>query len=99
MPRRLMLFVFVALLTCSASLRAEDFYFDSDGVKIHYIIEGEGEPVLLIHGFAAKLQVQWGMPGVIKDLAEDYQVIAIDNRGHGRSGKPHDPAKYGTLEG
>ena len=35
--------------------------------------------------------MQWGLPGVIKELAKEYQVIALDNRGHGRSGKPHDP--------
>src|SRR5262249_23725638 len=34
--------------------------------------------------------------GVIKALAKDYRVIAFDNRGHGKSGKPHDPKKYGA---
>jgi hypothetical protein len=38
---------------------AEDSFFDSDGVKIHYIVEGKGEPLLLIHGFAGSIQ-QWG---------------------------------------
>jgi len=95
MPRRLTLLALAILLVFSASLKADDRYFDSDGVKIHYVVEGDGEPVLLIHGFAANIQAQWGLPGVIKDLAKDYQVIAIDNRGHGRSDKPHDPAQYG----
>jgi pimeloyl-ACP methyl ester carboxylesterase len=75
--------------------RAEDHSFDSNGVKIHYRIEGKGEPVLLIHGFTASIVMNWGLPGVIKDLAKDYQVIALDNRGHGQSDKPHDPKKYG----
>src|SRR6267154_6224000 len=73
-----------------ASLHAEDFFFDSDGVKIHYIVEGKGEPVILIHGFAASIAANWGGPGVIKALSENYQVIALDNRGHGQSEKPHD---------
>lgn len=79
-----------------ARARAEDGYFDSDGVKIHYIVEGKGEPVLLIHGFAASLDMNWVLPGIVKNLAKDYQVIALDNRGHGRSDKPHDAKKYGV---
>ncbi len=75
---------------------AEDHYFDSDGVKIHYVTEGEGEPVILIHGFTASIPVQWQLPGIFSKLAKDYQVIALDNRGHGRSDKPHDPQQYGA---
>jgi pimeloyl-ACP methyl ester carboxylesterase len=40
--------------------------------------------------------MNWKMPGIIKGLAKDYQVIALDNRGHGKSDKPHDPKKYGV---
>ena len=74
---------------------AEDKFFDSDGVKLRYIVEGEGEPVLLIHGLAGSAHLQWGTPGVLKELAKNYRVIAYDNRGHGRSGKPHAADKYG----
>jgi pimeloyl-ACP methyl ester carboxylesterase len=74
---------------------AEEGSFDSNGVKIHYIVEGQGEPVLLIHGFTVNIQTQWAAPGIIKALAKDYRVIALDNRGHGKSDKPHDPKKYG----
>ncbi len=88
----LVLCLFVALAPLRA---AEDQYFDSNGVKIHYIVEGQGEPVILIHGFTASIQVQWGR-GVISKLNKDYQVIALDNRGHGRSDKPHDPNQYGV---
>lgn len=76
-------------------LRAAEGFFDSNGVKIYYTVEGKGEPVLLIHGFSVNTVVQWGMPGITKALAKDYQVITLDNRGHGRSGKPHDPKLYG----
>ncbi|HEY2838712.1 MAG TPA: alpha/beta hydrolase [Pirellulales bacterium] len=95
MPRRPLILVAILLFAFASAVRAEDTSFDSDGVKIHYIVEGEGEPVLLIHGFAANIPMQWGLPGVIKELSKEYQVIAIDNRGHGRSGKPHDPKDYG----
>jgi pimeloyl-ACP methyl ester carboxylesterase len=87
-----------ALLLTSARLWAEaptSQSFDSNGVKIHYTVEGKGEPVLLIHGFAANGDFNWRAPGVTKALADKYEVITIDNRGHGASDKPHDPAKYG----
>jgi pimeloyl-ACP methyl ester carboxylesterase len=87
---------FVVVLACLFGVaRAEDRFFDSGGVKIHYTVEGKGEPVLLIHGYTANIQTQWGLPGIIKELSRDYRVIAIDNRGHGKSEKPHDAKKYG----
>lgn len=72
-----------------------DDFFDSQGVRIHYRVEGRGEPVLMIHGFAANIPAQWDLPGVTSALAPSYHLIALDNRGHGRSAKPHDPQKYG----
>ena len=39
------------VLLAGAAPAAEDQFFDSNGVKIHYKVEGKGEPVLLIHGF------------------------------------------------
>ena len=73
----------------------EDQYFDSNGVEIRYIMKGEGEPIVLTHGFTMDLQSEWGGRNLIDPLAERYKVIAIDNRGHGKSGKPHEPEKYG----
>ncbi len=70
--------------------------FDSKGVKVHYAIEGKGEPVLLIHGFAATTQFQWELPGIVRALAKDHRVIAMDVRGHGQSDKPTDPKQYGA---
>jgi pimeloyl-ACP methyl ester carboxylesterase len=83
------------VLFANIGLGGEDRFFDSRGVKIHYVIEGQGEPVVLIHGFGANILFQWSMPGILKALAKDYQVIALDCRGHGLSGKPHDPSLYG----
>lgn len=69
--------------------------FDSAGVPIHYLVTGkeDGEPVVLVHGFAGNIEVQWG--AVIPGLRNDFKVIALDCRGHGGSGKPHDPEQYG----
>lgn len=83
------------LLAGAFSVRAEDLYFDSAGVRIHYIMEGKGEPVVLVHGYGVDIEWNWGQPGIIKGLSDRYQVIALDNRGHGRSDKPHDPQAYG----
>lgn len=76
-------------------LGPEGNYFDSAGVRIHYTDEGRGEPVVLVHGFANPANFQWRRTGRIEALSKDYRVIALDNRGHGRSGKPHDPDQYG----
>ena len=66
-----------------------------NGCPINYIVEGTGAPVMLIHGFASSLQGNWRAPGIVDAIVKaGRQVIAIDCRGHGRSGKPHDPAAY-----
>lgn len=71
--------------------------FDSDGVEIAFLDEGEGSPTLLIHGFGSNHRVNWVATSWVRDLvAAGRRVIAPDNRGHGKSGKPHDPAAYGT---
>lgn len=69
--------------------------FDSNGVKIHYSVEGKGEPVVLIHGLHSSGAINWELPGIVKLLAAKYQVITMDCRGHGRSGKPTGDDQYG----
>lgn len=70
-------------------------FFDSNGVKLFYQEQGAGEPVVLIHGFTLNGRLNWVLPGITSALSRDHRVITIDTRGHGRSDKPHDPAKYG----
>ena len=66
-----------------------------DGTPIAYTVEGHGPPVLLLHGFAADHQANWVEPGIVNALVgAERQVIATDARGHGRSGRSHDPADY-----
>ena len=69
--------------------------FDSNGVKIAYFTEGEGPPVVLIHGWMASAVMNWALPGVSGQLAKDFQVIAMDVRGHGQSDKPTKEEAYG----
>jgi len=66
----------------------------SDGMRIHYMEAGEGVPVVLLHGYTSCCDAGWFANGVAKELARDHRVIGIDARGHGRSEKPHDPARY-----
>jgi pimeloyl-ACP methyl ester carboxylesterase len=57
--------------------------------------EGNGPSTLLIHGFASNHRVNWVSTSWVRDLlAAGRRVIAFDDRGHGESGKPHDPAAY-----
>lgn len=73
--------------------------FRSGDVEIAYLDEGEGDPVILVHGFASNAVVNWVDTGWVRHLNRaGYRVIAIDNRGHGRSAKPHDTASYGAPE-
>ncbi|MBL8572785.1 MAG: alpha/beta fold hydrolase [Hyphomicrobiaceae bacterium] len=70
-------------------------HFNSDGVDIAYLDRGEGEPIVLVHGFGSSAHVNWVYPGWVDGLMKaGRRVIALDNRGHGHSGKPHDPAQY-----
>jgi pimeloyl-ACP methyl ester carboxylesterase len=71
--------------------------FDSDGIRIAYRDEGEGEPILLIHGFASNTATNWADTRWISFLVENgRRVIAFDNRGHGLSEKLYDPSVYGA---
>lgn len=69
--------------------------FVSDGLKLAYRVEGQGHPVLLIHGFGSTHAVNWVDTGWVKALVrEGYRVIMYDGRGHGQSDKPHDQEAY-----
>src|SRR5262245_64521390 len=70
--------------------------FDSNGVKIYYTVEGQGQPVVIFHGAFSSADMNWRLPGTIKTLAAHYQVIALDARGHGRSDKPAREEDYGV---
>ena len=74
-------------------------HFDSDGIEIAFIDEGEGDPILLIHGFASNFEVNWVGTGWVSALLRaGCRVIALDNRGHGQSEKIYDPAAYAASE-
>ncbi|KKM99494.1 hypothetical protein LCGC14_1147340 [marine sediment metagenome] len=70
-------------------------YFDNNGIKINYEIEGEGPDLIMIHGFASSIASNWRGPNWIKALKEENRLILMDCRGHGKSDKPLDPNQYG----
>jgi pimeloyl-ACP methyl ester carboxylesterase len=76
--------------------------FHNGDVEIAYLDEGEGDPILLVHGFASTKNVNWVYPTWVSELRKNgRRVIALDNRGHGESSKLYDPEAYhiGTMAG
>ena len=69
-------------------------FLDSDGLKIHYEDRCNGDPAVLVHGFASNAKNNWGVTGWLDLLARDHRVVALDCRGHGLSDKPHERAAY-----
>ena len=64
-----------------------------DGTAIAWEVAGDGAPLLLVHGSGLS-KGSWRGLGYLRDLERDFTVVALDLRGHGRSGGPHDPAAY-----
>lgn len=96
MPRRSVPLFLLLIAMPIMSPAQHDEYFDSDGVRIRYLVQGEGEPVILIHGFVFGMEPNWIDTSVVDALSRDYRVVALDLRGHGKSDKPHEAARYGV---
>lgn len=67
--------------------------FHHGPVEIAYFDEGQGEPIVLVHGFASNKEINWSYPNWLTAL-KGRRVIALDNRGHGQSSKLYDSAVY-----
>ena len=71
--------------------------FHHGDVEFAYFDQGEGDPIVLVHGFASNKDVNWVNPSWVSTLTRaGRRVIALDNRGHGQSSKLYDPADYGA---
>ncbi len=69
--------------------------FSSDGVEIAYYEEGDGAPIVLVHGFASSALANWYEPLWVRTLVDaGYRVISFDHRGHGRSEKLYQSELY-----
>jgi pimeloyl-ACP methyl ester carboxylesterase len=71
-------------------------FIDAGKVRLHAVIGGEGPPLLLVHGWPENW---YAWRRVMPALARDFEVIAVDQRGIGRSDKPADGYDTGTLAG
>lgn len=91
----LIVYLCAGMVQSAVSQSTQDRFFDSGGVKIRYQIWGQGPPVVLIHGFGETLE-RWQRGDVVRVLSPHFQLIAMDVRGNGRSGKPHEQKFYGT---
>jgi len=66
---------------------------ERSGVAIHYEVEGNGPPLVLLHGGYTSSEL-WRIRGWVESLRDERRLILVDLRGHGQSDKPHDPAAY-----
>jgi pimeloyl-ACP methyl ester carboxylesterase len=73
-----------------------EFVTASDGVELAYERHGQGPAIVLVHGFGSSRMQNWKSTGWYGGLAEaGFSLVAMDCRGHGDSGKPHDVEAYG----
>jgi len=99
----LLLFLTLSLTTRAADRDAESssnpsdsllFFTAADGIKIHYDVKGNGKAVVLVHGFIVDGE-SWKRTALYNDLlANGYKVITLDQRGNGKSDKPHTAEAY-----
>jgi pimeloyl-ACP methyl ester carboxylesterase len=97
--RRIAVSVCASAVYAIRPVSAQDRFFSSNGVRIHYVERGTGELVVLLHGFAGSAAGHWISTGIVDSLAGQYRVVAMDLRGHGESEKPHDTSAYGRELG
>ena len=71
-------------------------YADNNGVRIHYHVEGQGQPVVMLHGLTTSME-QWIKAGYVDALKDDYKLILLDARGHGKSDRPYKPEDYEPI--
>ena len=91
----LLIFVTVSPVVAQPPAAPPDQFFDSAGVRMRYVEQGSGAPIVLMHGYTGTLDRHFIANGVFANLAKDHRVVAIDLRGHGKSGKPHTADAYG----
>jgi epoxide hydrolase 4 len=66
-------------------------YLTSNGIKLHYVTQGEGELMLMLHGFP-EFWYSWRY--LIPEFAKNYKVVALDLRGYNDSDKPQKKSAY-----
>ena len=97
-----MVILFIAALLVSpawalaqTAVAPPDQFIDSIGIRLRYVEQGQGPAIVLMHGYTGTADRHFIANGVFANLAKDHRVIAIDLRGHGKSGKPATASEYG----
>ena len=73
-----------------------EFAIASDGIELAFERMGEGPAIVLVHGFGSSRSQNWKSTGWYGGLTQaGFSIVAMDCRGHGDSGKPHDVSAYG----
>ena len=72
-------------------------FVENKGIKIHYIVEGQGPSIVMLHGGPGSHH-EWYAANHVSTLKENYQLILVDLRGNGASDKPHDSELYSTRD-
>ncbi len=81
-----------------AKLNSSEIYYLDQPANSHSTVNPDDIPVVLIHGFASSVRDNWLDTGWINFLTEQgFRIIALDNRGHGKSTKYHTQEDY-SLE-
>lgn len=88
--------IFAALLVTVTACAAPQS-FTVDGVRLSYFVEGQGDPVVLLHGLGSSANLNWRASGTVRSLSQHYRVIALDFPGHGRSDSPSNASAYGVA--
>ena len=66
---------------------------DNNGTTIHYVVEGQGPPIVMIHASMGSYR-EWYGPDYVDALKSEYKLVLVDLRGHGESDRPHDIPSY-----
>ena len=97
-----MVLLFIAALLVSpawalaqTAVAPPDQFVDPIGIRLRYVEQGQGPAIVLMHGYTGTADRHFIANGVFANLAKDHRVIAIDLRGHGKSGKPVTASEYG----
>src|ERR1700742_815021 len=71
----------------ASAQQVESKFAEANGVRLHYLVTGQGDPVLLLHGFGQSSHM-WRP--LMRELAKTHTVVAADLRGAGQSDAPED---------
>ncbi|HHW8757020.1 TPA: alpha/beta fold hydrolase [Salmonella enterica] len=84
----------IFLINASATTMDKDKFVEANGIKIHYVEEGEGPPLLLIHGGGLTAK-SW--QGLAKEVSRYFRVIMPDSRGHGLTNNSQGTFSYDLM--